>query len=66
MIHSALGLPLPLALQALGEENCRVVWTRPPRCPEKTGSARVIRVREYGGTVELTVSPFADSLKEEP
>ena len=41
MIHPALGLPLPLALERLGEENCRVEWTRPPRRPDKTGRARV-------------------------
>ena len=44
MIHPALGLPLPLALERLGEENCRVEWTRPPRRPDKTGRARVVRV----------------------
>ena len=34
MIHSALGLPLPLALPGLGEDSRRVVWAGPPRCPE--------------------------------
>lgn len=62
MIHPALGLPLPLALERLGEENCRVEWTRRP---DKTGRARVVRVRENGGTVEITVSPFEDALEEE-
>ena len=65
MIHPALGLPLPLALERLGEENCRVEWTRRPRRPDKTGRARVVRVRENGGTVEITVSPFEDTLEEE-
>ncbi|MGI5883361.1 MAG: hypothetical protein ACOX83_00180 [Candidatus Spyradocola sp.] len=64
-VHPALGLPLSLALEQLGEENCRVKWTRPPRHPDKTGSARTVRIRENGGTVEITVSPFEDVLKEE-
>ena len=42
-----------------------VEWTRPPRRPDKTGRARVVRVRENGGTVEITVSPFEDALEEE-
>ena len=65
MINRALGLPLPEALELFQGKECVVEYTRPPRKPDKTGNARVVRVKEAdnGGTVILTVSPFEDTLK---
>ena len=67
MIHRALGLPLQKALELFEGKRCVVEYTRPPRKPDKTGNARVVRVKEAdnGGTVTLTVSPFEDVLKSE-
>ena len=65
MMQRALGLPLDQALALLEGKECVVEYTYPPRKPDKTGNARVVRVKEAdnGGTVILTVSPFEDMLK---
>ena len=53
------------ALELFQGKECVVEYTSPPRKPDKTGNARVVRVKEAdnGGTVILTVSPFEDTLK---
>lgn len=65
MITCALGLPLDKAMELYAGKECVVEYTRPPRKPDKTGNARVVRVKETdnGGTVILTVSPIEDTLK---
>jgi len=66
MIDRALGLPLEKAMELFEGKKCVVEYTRPPRKPDKTGNARVVRVKEAdnGETVILTVSPFEDTLKK--
>lgn len=64
MMQRALGMPLDQAKALLAGRECVVETTRPPRRPDKTGNARVVRVKESGGTVLLTVSPFEDELEE--
>ena len=65
MMDRALGLPLDRALELFQGTECVVEYTRPPRKPDKTGNARVVRVKkaDNGGTVILTVSPIEDTLK---
>lgn len=67
MMHAALGLPLEKARKLVEEagKECVLMWTLPPRRPDKTGSARVVRAKEEAGTVFLTVSFFEDALEEE-
>ena len=65
MSNSALGLPVEEAKALFPGREIAVFISRPPRRPDKKGNLRVTRVKENGGTVELTVSPFEDSAAEE-
>ncbi len=64
MIKRLLGLPLEMAEKELAGKEYTVAVTYPPRKPDKTGNMRVVRVKECGGTVQLTVSPFHDTLED--
>ena len=63
MMQRVLGMPLSMAMENL---SGREVTVLPPRRPDKQGSMRVVRAQDNGGAVTLTVSPFEDTLEEEP
>lgn len=65
MMKAVLGLPLAQAKALLAGQECEVEFTRPPRRPDKTGAARVVRAACFAGTVRLTVSFFDDTAEEE-
>ena len=60
-----LGLTIDQAKEILDGRKVEVNMTLPPRHPEKSGTLRVVRVRDTGETVELSVSPFNDVPKGE-
>ena len=63
-----LGLPLPLALNELGERETRIIETAPPFAPRHYtpiwGELRILRARETAdGVLELLVA--RELLREE-
>ena len=66
MMQRVLGMPLTMAMENLSGREVTVLTALPPRRPDKQGSMRVVRAQDNGGAVTLTVSPFEDTLEEEP
>lgn len=66
MIGRVLGMPLSMAMEHLSGREVAVETALPPRRPDKQGNMRVVRAQDNGEAVTLTVSPFEDTIKEEP
>ena len=66
MMQRVLGMPLSMALENLSGREVTVLTALPPRRPDKQGNMRVVRAQDNGEAVTLTVSPFEDTIKEEP
>ena len=66
MIERVLGMPLSMAMEHLSGREVAVETALPPRRPDKQGNMRVVRAQDNGEAVTLTVSPFEDTIKEEP
>ena len=66
MMQRVLGMPLSMAMENLSGREVTVLTALPPRRLDKQGSMRVVRAQDNGGAVTLTVSPFEDTLEEEP